>query len=92
MKMGFALLGDMTVSPYFAGPRMLKKEIRTYQNKIPQHGTRSEGFQKRHLHEENKEMNKVNERPGFASRFLTITQNTKRNRTLWVEKLCLNHL
>ena len=22
MKMGFALLGDMTVSPYFAGPRM----------------------------------------------------------------------
>jgi hypothetical protein len=25
MKMGFALLGDMTVSPYFAGPRMLKK-------------------------------------------------------------------
>ena len=47
---------------YFAGPQLLKqKEIRTYENKILRHGTRSEGLQKRHLHKENKEMKKVNE-------------------------------
>ena len=35
MKMGFALLGDMTDSPYFAGPRMLKKRDQNISERDP---------------------------------------------------------
>ena len=49
MKMGFALLGDMTVSPYFAGPRMLKKEIRTYSEWDPTTWNEIRGFSKETL-------------------------------------------